>query len=178
MASLSPMDIDGVFKVLTRLGEESAATALLDAYVAIYPTASVEAYVTTWGHKFHPEVTRSLEGAAPKATPLDLAEVLRSIMENNGCSLEERQLLGSATPEQYRETFKSHRGKDLHKLIRTCLERGDSSTSAKSALKLISDESALNALRIERYGLSSSVEGFVQPETAGDSAGDGSEAPA
>lgn len=90
-------------------------------------------------------------------------EILRSIGKSNGWSEDDIETLSELPVEGYRQIFKSESGESLRELIRTCLQfrriTGASDRAqeiarrAEQALALIGRESRLNALRVQKYGV-------------------------
>jgi hypothetical protein len=92
----------------------------------------------------------------------DIGTILRSLKEG-GLYDEDIAAAASAPVEEYRQAFKSSNGQDLRKLLSGALEfdrilnasdaMREISRRAKAALKLIGEESAINARRVRSLGV-------------------------
>lgn len=88
---------------------------------------------------------------------------LLRMAHSNGWNPEDITTLCTLPVDDYYQIFKSHRGDDLRKIIKVCLQfdvignatpdMKEISKRAKDALKRIGQESAINARRVKYYGV-------------------------
>jgi hypothetical protein len=82
---------------------------------------------------------------------------------SNGWNPEDITTLCTLPVDEYYQIFKGHRGNDLRKIIKVCLQfdvignaspdMKEISKRAKEALKRVGQESAINAQRVKIYGV-------------------------
>jgi len=88
---------------------------------------------------------------------------LQRMSSINGWTEEEIKYLSTLPVDEYYKIFKTSEGTDLRRILRTCLqfdtignateEMKEISKRAKDALRLIGEESAINARRVRKYGV-------------------------
>ena len=94
------------------------------------------------------------------AAQTDAAAILRSMAERRGWHPDDLAILANVSVDEYWRIFKEHRGDVLHGIINMCLQfreqadnQGIIAERARAALERIGRESAMNALRVSKYGI-------------------------
>jgi hypothetical protein len=80
--------------------------------------------------------------------------------ERRGWHPDDLAILANVSVDEYWRIFKEHRGDVLHGIINMCLQfreqadnQGIIAERARAALERIGRESAMNALRVSKYGI-------------------------
>lgn len=93
----------------------------------------------------------SIESAIPKQKPSFEDSLKRIVMVTSVSELfsDELEVLSAEPTESYYKYFKSYDGDDLYYLVSNCLKLDQTKTQAIEALKRISSESGIDALRVK-----------------------------
>lgn len=160
---VTPTNLSGAVRILKELGYPDRAKELITHYVETRSENDkmfdLEGY--TFGEEVKDEDVRAAFNAKYQAVPdkRDPLDVLVSVSQR-GTSRADRRLLSKLTTEEFKAIFK-RAGADTRRVVEACLEmppaRPDEpdeiAARARAALIEIGRESAINRLRVRRYGI-------------------------
>lgn len=165
---VSPTNLSGTVSLLKDLGRPAQAQEVLKLYMDSHGANRQRFDLANYpfpGSVKDPDVVVAFNQQFASLTPEQRSpkEVLRSIGESNSWSEDDIDTLSELPIEGYLGIFKNESGESLHKLIRTCLQfkriigasnrAQEIARRAEQALVLIGQESPLNALRVQKYGI-------------------------
>lgn len=165
--SISPTNLNGTVKLLRELGRNEQAEEIIKYYVE-----NRNGDRNFWDlseNVFADRITEKLvlQAFAKKLeefkNEVDPFSMLLQIGTHRSWNEHDLAALASLPVDYYFQLFKTHNGKDLSKIIYGALQFGQISNAsepmreiskrAKDALTKIGGESALNALRVSKYGI-------------------------
>jgi hypothetical protein len=164
---VSPVNLNGTVALFKELGRPEQAFEMIQQYIKIrgnnwelfdlhnYPFGDT---VTD------PDVISAFDEAFSRyKTVRNPTDTIIRIAETESWNPEDIALLCSLSSDDYWKIFKSHRGDDLRRIIKVCLQfdrffnaasdMQKISQLAKEALARIAKESKINALRVRSYGI-------------------------
>jgi hypothetical protein len=164
--SISPIDLDATVKLLKALDRSEFAADVIGRYVASSAKnrKAFDLRTHPFGHMItDPDVVRAFETkTAETKDERNPAEILLSMATTRGWTAEDMTLLSTLPVQAYRDIFKGAEGSNLHLIIDACLQfdriedatepMKDVSRRAKEALRIIGQESRINAVRVMKYG--------------------------
>lgn len=169
-AVISPININSTIKILRDFGRPQQADALVQSYIEAKADEPLP-FFDIRAHHFNQaeDIDQGLRAAFDKKmagfvdqrNPLD---VLRSLVDRQGWSMEDFALLAKEPSENFEKMFESLRGRELRAAIEVAIAMGNSPDGAsvresvREALKNIAKKSPLRARRVARY-LDRSIEG-------------------
>lgn len=164
---ITPVNLDGTVRLFRELGEDEKADEIIEIYLKVrsdepelfnlddYSFAS-----NISDKKIREAFEKAYEGSVVQEDPRD---VLLRLAGKNGWNEKDEIVLASTTPDEYYELFKSESGKHLSDIVNVCMKFGQFSNAserqkqiaenAKEALIWISKESAVNKLRVRKFGI-------------------------
>jgi len=160
---VTPMNLNGAVRILKELDHPKKASELIDHYVAA--NADNEGMFDLSEYTFAEDVNdtdvRAAFDARFQAIPdeRDPLDVLIWVSKN-GTRREDRRLLSKLSPNDFVAIFK-RAGENTRRVIDACLDMGPMHPGepavvierARAALVIIGRESAVNRLRVKRYGI-------------------------
>jgi hypothetical protein len=164
---ITPLNLNGTVQLFRELGEDDKADELIDYYIKtragepeIFNLSSYSLAGEITDMKVRIAFDKAYEGVSVRESP---KQVLMRLAESNGWSHEDEIVLAETTPDEYYELFKNESGDHLPGMVNTCLKFGrfanandqqkQISENARKALTKIGKESALNALRVRKFGV-------------------------
>lgn len=167
VANIQNIDVPNLSQTVRffkELGRPDQAARILEAHLAAH--GDDPAVFDIENHPFRnritdPDVIRAFQQRQNAvAKQADAAAILRSMAERRGWRPDDLAILATISVDEYWRIFKEHRGDVLHGMINMCLQfREQSGNSgiiaerARTALERIGRESAINALRVSKYGI-------------------------
>ena len=167
---LSSQDLDATVGLLKKLGKSEVASQLIEIFIDKYKDKKgifdLKNYIYPLKIKDE-EVQKKFNQKFNKMKEIKGAkDVLEEISEINGWSASDIEVLGNTSKEEFYSIFKDQEGKKLNNCIKKCLEFGRLQTSdegqaifkkiaetATNALKKFGNETPLNKIRVERFGI-------------------------
>ncbi|MCK5913275.1 MAG: hypothetical protein KAG12_05315 [Desulfuromusa sp.] len=164
---ISPVNLDGTARLLRYLGKDRLATKIINLYIEKRET-EVELFnldISSFSGEIKDQevVARFNEKYESLRTKRTLPDICDYLLENESCCEEEEIQLSQATTAEYVQLFKSQQGTKLSQYIDLCLKFSRQggmteyqrliSDKASAALKIIGQESKLNASRVWRFGI-------------------------
>jgi hypothetical protein len=163
---VNPTSLDATVVLFKELGRSQQAAEMIDKYIEVHSNERelFNRHSFPFEDLKDPDVIRAFDEQYKALTsPQDVGAVLRTMAEKNGWNPEDITTLAGAPIETLYDIFKSTRGRELRKLIDTCLqfdkiggatpEMKEIAKRARSALERIGTESAINARRVRKYGV-------------------------
>jgi hypothetical protein len=165
---VTPTNMSSSVALFKTLGRSEQAAEIIKHYVASRGDDDKELFnvqnLVLFGEVIDPDVVKAFQDkyATFKSTrsPTD---ILISMADTNSWNPENITTLAALPVDDYYDMFKRSRGRDMRKIISACLqfdrignaspEMREISKRAKDALKLIGQESAINARRVKAYGV-------------------------
>lgn len=164
---VTPLNMNGTIRLLKKLGKTEEATALLSTYIELNkdkPDLFDFGSMAFAEDIDDPEVISKFNesfNASKEIKTLD--DVLEGMVGKNGWGSSDEEVLSSTTSEQFYEFFKKQNTKNLPKYVSLCLRFGrfqnasdeyiEIANNAEIALKRVGVETALNKIRIQRFGV-------------------------
>ncbi len=164
---ISPVNLDGTVRLLRNLGKDKLATKIIRLYIEKrdsetelfnLETSSFAGGVRDWEVLL--KFKEKYESLKVRLSPQELCDFL--LTHTSSCEQEEIQL-SQLKITDYVQLFKSQQGAKLSQYIDLCLKfnrlggmfehRRIISDKATAALKIIGQESKLNASRVRRFGI-------------------------
>jgi hypothetical protein len=168
---VSPLNLNAVVRLLRDLNRNELANKLIDFYIVERgkdkEIFDISENLLSWGAKPDEELARkfNLHLAALEKTPT-IESVFAHLAEQQGWgwSPAQGEVLASATPDDFYRIFKSATRKTLPSYIKASLQYGrldavateqqrEISKKAMEALLRIGKQSALNKVRLKRFGI-------------------------
>lgn len=164
---IAPVNLNGTVRLFRELGEDEKADELINLYIKV--RADEPELFNLSDYSFAGDISdqkvwdafeKAYEGTAVRESP---KEVLMRLASSNGWNNKDEVVLAETTADEYYELFKSESGGHLSDIVNTCLKFGQFSNAserqrqiagnAKEALVRIGRESAINALRVRKFGV-------------------------
>lgn len=164
---ITPLNLNGTVQLFRELGEGEKAEELIESFIKA--RASEPEIFNLSGYPLAGEITdkkvrdafdKAYEGASIRESP---KQVLMRLSDSNGWSHQDEIVLAETTVDEYYELFKTESGDHLTEMVNTCLRFGRFSNAnerqkqiaenAAKALTRIGKESAINALRVRKFGI-------------------------
>lgn len=164
---ITPLNLNGTVQLFRELGEDEKAEELIESFVKA--RASEPEIFNLSGNPLAGEITdkkvrdafdKAYEGASIRESP---KQVLMRLSGSNGWSHQDEIVLAETTVDEYYELFKTESGDHLTEMVNACLRFGRFSNAnerqkqiaenAVKALTRIGKESAINALRVRKFGI-------------------------
>jgi hypothetical protein len=164
---VTPINLNGTIKLLKQLGKNKEASELIDAYIDLnndIPKKFDLASMAFAGDIDDPDVISKFNETFNNSKEIkSLDDVLEGMVGKDGWGSSDEEVLSSTTPEQFYEFFKKQNTKNLPKYISLCLRFGRFqnasdqykaiANNAEIALRRIGNETPLNKIRIQRFGI-------------------------
>ena len=164
---ITPVNLNGTVRLFRELGEDAKADELIDLYIKVRADEPELFNLSEYSfsgdisdQKVREAFDKAYEGVAVSESVKD---VLVRLAGSNGWNNKDEIVLADATADDYYELFKAESGDHLSGIVNTCLKFGQFSNAserqkqiadnAKDALARIGKESAINALRVRRFGV-------------------------
>jgi hypothetical protein len=164
---ITPLNLNGTVQLFRELGEDEKAEELIESFIKA--RASEPEIFNLSGYPLAGEITdkkvrdafdKAYEGASIRESP---KQVLMRLSDSNGWSHQDEIVLAETTVDEYYELFKTESGDHLTEMVNACLRFGRFSNAnerqkqiaenAVKALTRIGKESAINALRVRKFGI-------------------------
>ena len=164
---ITPLNLNGTVQLFRELGEDEKAEELIESFIKARP--SEPEIFNLSGYPLAGEITdkkvrdafdKAYEGASIRESP---KQVLMRLSDSNGWSHQDEIVLAETTVDEYYELFKTESGDHLTEMVNACLRFGRFSNAnerqkqiaenAVKALTRIGKESAINALRVRKFGI-------------------------
>ena len=164
---ITPVNLNGTVRLFRELGEDAKADELIDLYVQV--RADEPELFNLSEYSFSGDISdkkvreafdNAYEGVAVSEPVKD---VLLRLAGSNGWNNKDEIVLSDTTVDEYYDLFKSEAGDHLSDIVNACLKFGQFSNpterqkqiadNAKEALVRIGKESAINALRVRKFGV-------------------------
>jgi hypothetical protein len=164
---ITPLNLNGTVQLFRELGEDEKAEELIESFIKA--RASESEIFNLSGYPLAGEITdkkvrdafdKAYEGASIRESP---KQVLMRLSDSNGWSHQDEIVLAETTVDEYYELFKTESGDHLTEMVNACLRFGRFSNAnerqkqiaenAVKALTRIGKESAINALRVRKFGI-------------------------
>lgn len=164
---ITPLNLNGTVQLFRELGEGEKAEELIESFIKA--RASEPEIFNLSGYPLAGEITdkkvrdafdKAYEGASIRESP---KQVLMRLSDSNRWSHQDEIVLAETTVDEYYELFKTESGDHLTEMVNTCLRFGRFSNAnerqkqiaenAVKALTRIGRESAINALRVRKFGI-------------------------
>ena len=164
---ITPLNLNGTVQLFRELGEGEKAEELIESFIKA--RASEPEIFNLSGYPLAGEITdkkvrdafdKAYEGASIRESP---KQVLMRLSDSNGWSHQDEIVLAETTVDEYYELFKTESGDHLTEMVNACLRFGRFSNAnerqkqiaenAVKALTRIGKESAINALRVRKFGI-------------------------
>lgn len=164
---ISPVNLDGTVRLLRYLGKNNLATKIIDLYIQKRAEErglfNLEAASLPGEIKDAEVIAKFREKHQSLSAKRSLQEICERLIDSESCTDEEEVQLSQATVEDYVQLFKSQKGQRLSQYVDLCLKfsrlggtteyQKQISDKAAEALKIIGQESKLNASRVRRFGV-------------------------
>lgn len=164
---ITPVNLNGTVLLFRELNEDEKADELIDLYVntrADDPELFNLSEYSFSGQISDKKVREAFDKAYERTAVSESAkEVLTRLAGSTGWNNKDEIVLAETTADEYYELFKSEAGEHLSDIVNTCLKFGQFSNAserpqkivenAKKALIRIGKESAINALRVQKFGI-------------------------
>jgi len=164
---ISPVNLNGTVRLFRELGEDEKADEIIELYVNIRGD-ELDLFNLS-NYPFSGEISdKSIRNAFDKAYESKAITepprvVLMRLAASNGWNEKDEVVLSEMTVNEYYELFKTESGESLSDIVNACLNFGRFSNAserqqkiaehAKQALLRIASESAINALRVRKFGV-------------------------
>jgi hypothetical protein len=163
---ISPVNLNGTVWLLKELGRPDQASEIIRLYVETHgdDAALFDVDRSAFaGMVDQPEVVEAFRTkSASFIRNVDVDAVLLSMAGRNGWTTEDITTLATVPVDDYCRILKRYSGKQLRDILNVCLqfdriagataEMGEISKRTKQALARIGGESAINAIRVRKYG--------------------------
>jgi hypothetical protein len=165
--TITPLNLDATIRLFRELGRERQADEMLQFYVD-NRSADEELWDlenSTFGSDVRDAAVRVAfaKKLSSQKIPVNPVEALMNLSAGNGWKKEMLDAVAKLTKDDFVSIFKTHKGKELRKLVSGALvfgrftdlslEMTEIMARAKAALVQIGSESPLNARRISKYGI-------------------------
>jgi hypothetical protein len=164
---ITPLNMSSTVALFKALGRPDQAAEILNYYVETRGENRELFDLSNYpfvGNINDPDVVQAFKDKfATFKVDRDPTAILLSMSRMNGWSPEDITTLCALPVDDYRKIFNGTKGRDLRQIINACLqfdrignstpEMKEISKRAKDALKLIGQESAINARRVRGYGV-------------------------
>lgn len=165
--NISPTNLNGTVRLFRELGEPDKASQIIDHYISVRKNEK-ELFNFNENNFFgdikDQEIIDKFNGQyEASVVSEDARMVLARISGKNSWNQKDEIVLSNTTEDEYYDLFKSEKGDNLSKYIRTCLQFGQFGNAkvqqkqierrAIAALKRIAAENELNRLRVKKFGI-------------------------
>jgi hypothetical protein len=165
--NIAPNNLNGTVSLFRELGRNDEATRAIDEYIAARGQ-ELEIFNLSnshfFGDKLDSEIVDKFNKQFFQNEKKETAkEVLLRISGQNGWNPKDETILANTGADEYYDLFTSEVGDHLHRIVKKCLEFGQSSNAddkqntiaknARDALIRIGNESNVNKRRVKRYGV-------------------------
>lgn len=164
---ITPINLNGTVSLFRELGEDEKADELIAFYIETRASEpdlfNLSAYSLAGeitDEKVRDAFDQAYTDTVVRESPKD---VLMRLAGSNGWSTKDEIVLAEATADEYYELFKTESGDHLSGIVNTCLGFGrfgnaserhrQIAKTASEALMRIGKESAINALRVRKFGV-------------------------
>jgi hypothetical protein len=164
---VDPVNLSSTVALFKELGRRDQAAEMIKAYIASHRDDGrvFDLRNYPFGEDVRdPDVVHAFSEkyAAFESKPDPVAR-LRAMASTNSWNPEDIKMLSALSVDEYCNIFKANTGRDLNQILDACLqfdrimnssvEMKEISTRAREALKRIGRESAINAWRVRKYGV-------------------------
>lgn len=163
---ITPIDLNGTVRLFRELGENAKADELIELYVTIRSGEPELFNLTEYpfacdisDEKVREAFDQAYEGSASKS----VKDILTRLVHLSGWNRKDEIVLAETSADEYYELFKSESGDHLSDIVNACLKFGQFTNpselqkqiaaNATDALVRIGKESAINALRVRKFGV-------------------------
>lgn len=164
---ITPVNLNGTVRLFRELGEDEKADELIEFYVKnranepeLFNLSEYSFAGDISDEKVREAFDQAYEGSAVSEPVKD---ILTRLAGSNGWSNKEESVLANTSADEYYKLFKSQAGDHLSDMVNVCVKFGRFSnaserqkhiaTNATDALVRIGKESAINALRVRKFGV-------------------------
>lgn len=164
---ITPVNLNGTVRLFRELGEDAKADELIELYVEIRADEPELFNLSEYSfagdisdEKVREAFDQAYEGTAVSEPVKD---ILTRLAGSNGWNNKDEIVLADTSADEYYELFKSEAGDHLSDMVNACLKFGQFSNAserqkqiaanATDALVRIGKESAINALRVRKFGV-------------------------
>lgn len=164
---ISATNLNGTVTLFRELGKEKLASEVIDFYIK-ERSEEIELFNMKENNFFgdikdKEIVAKFNEHYAASIVNENAEQVLLRIVEENGWSDKDEIILANTSEEEYYDLFKAQNGRHLSKWVNRCLQFGaygnasdtkkEISKRVTNTLKRIASESAVNRLRVRKFGI-------------------------
>jgi hypothetical protein len=158
---VQPINVNGTVRLLRELGKDEVADDLINYYIE--QRANEPDVFDLSNYAFRGEVTDATLRArfAEKHKALvrlpSLLDAAVTLGKGQGWNETDLQALDAATEQQFYDLFKKDHGNRLHIVVKGCIRIGEiagheqAGKRVRAALERIAADSAINAIRVNRY---------------------------
>ena len=164
---ITPLGLNGTVQLFRELGEEEKADELISIYLeerngdpelfnmkkfSFAERVTDQRIRAAFEEKYHASVAQE-----------EPREILQRLASSNDWSLEDELILADTSAEAFYHIFKTESGSHLSSMVNACLQFGRFSNSSErqkqiaesaiAALRRISGDSRINALRVRSFGI-------------------------
>lgn len=164
---ITPVNLNGTVGLFRELGEDAKADELIELYVKIRADEPELFNLSEYSfsgdisdEKVREAFDQAYEGTAVSEPVKD---ILTRLAGSNGWNNKDEIVLADTSADEYYKLFKSEAGEHLSDMVNACLKFGQFSNAserqkqiaanATDALVRIGKESAINALRVRKFGV-------------------------
>ena len=164
---ITPVNLNGTVRLFRELGEDAKADELIELYVEIRADEpelfNLSEY--SFAGNISDEKVREAFDQAYEGTAVSepVKDILTRLAGSNGWNNKDEIVLADTSADEYYELFKSEAGDHLSDMVNACLKFGQFSNAserqkqiaanATDALVRIGKKSAINALRVRKFGV-------------------------
>ena len=164
---ITPVNLNGTVRLFRELGEDAKADELIKLYVEIRADEpelfNLSEY--SFARDISDEKVREAFDQVYEGTAVSepVKDILTRLAGSNGWNDKDEIVLADTSADEYYELFKSESGDHLSDMVNACLKFGQFSNAserqkqisanATDALVRIGKESAVNALRVRKFGV-------------------------
>lgn len=158
---ISPINLNGTVGLLRQLGEDALADELIEKYIGVHgknlALFDLEDYAFA-GELSDPRLRKRFEehyAASVRLPSLD--DVMADLLRGTGVSKAALLTLEKTNEDEFYSFFKRDHGENLQRIVKAALsleaQQKAVGERVRAALRRIGEESDLNAVRLERYGI-------------------------
>lgn len=164
---ISSTNLNGTVTLFRSLAKDEFASELIDIFISEHmdePRVFNVKDMRMFGDVLDAEIIEKFNVVYQSSIPIEtVLQVLERIVVNDNWNSNDEVVLAGASVDDFYNLFKSIKGNDLSYYINACLKFGsfansselqlDIASRAKQALQTIGAESAINKLRVRKYGI-------------------------
>lgn len=165
--NIAPNNLNGTVNLFRELGLSGEATYIIDTYIKLR-NQELDIFNLTnshfFGDKIDSEIVNKFNEQFQKNEIKETAkEVLLKMSAQNGWNQKDEVILAGTSIDEFYNLFTAQEGEQLRRIVRASLQFGEFSNASeiqqtiakkvKEALIKIGKESALNKIRVKKYGI-------------------------